>query len=81
MALHVLLNQPSRKAGILVPRKTGIAARRNRIKRLIREAYRLNKHLLPDNIHLIITPRYDVSRLKYKDIAEDLLEIYNHLLH
>lgn len=81
LTLHTLLNQPNRKVGILVSRKIGIAVKRNRIKRLIREAYRLNKHLLPNNIHLIITPRHDISKLTYKDIEEDLLEIYNHLLH
>ncbi len=37
------------KIGISVPKKTiKLAIERNRIKRLIREAYRVNKHLLHD---------------------------------
>lgn len=79
LILHILQNQPNRKVGILVSRKIGNAVKRNRIKRLIREAYRLNRHLLSSSIHLVITPRHDISKLKYKDIDEDLLEIYNHL--
>jgi len=79
LVIHILREQPTRKVGILVSRKIGKAVKRNRIKRLIREAYRLNKHSLPNNIHLVITAKQGIGDLKYKDIEEDLLEIYNNL--
>lgn len=81
IVVHILQNQSNRKAGILVSRKIGNAVKRNRIKRLIREAYRLNKHSLPDNIHLVIIAKQGIGDLKYKDIEEDLLEICNNFSH
>lgn len=81
LVLYILPNQPDRKAGIIASRKIGNAVKRNRIKRLIREAYRLNKNLLPNNIHLVITAKQGISKLKYKDVEEDLREIYNNFSH
>lgn len=76
LILRVLRNQSDRKAGIIVSRKIGIAVKRNRIKRLIREAYRLNKNLLPPGIHLVITAKSDFSDLKCVTVEEELIRLY-----
>ncbi len=49
--------RPYARIGLIVGRKHGDAVRRNRLKRLMREAFRLSQHELPGNIDLILTPR------------------------
>lgn len=45
------------RVGLSVSRKHGGSVRRQRIKRLLREAYRLAQHELPRGLDLILIPR------------------------
>ena len=45
------------RLGITISRKVGTAARRNRIKRLLRESFRLLQHDLPRGYDLVIVVR------------------------
>ena len=45
------------RLGLSVSRKVGTAVRRNRIKRLLREAFRLMQHDLPRGYDLIVVVR------------------------
>ena len=45
------------RVGLSVSRKFGGAVRRNRLRRLLREAYRLSRHRLPTGLDLIFIPR------------------------
>ncbi len=48
---------PYGRIGIVVSRRLGNAVTRNRIKRLVREAYRLGQHDRPTGLDLICIPR------------------------
>ena len=45
------------RLGLSVSRKVGGAVRRNRLRRLFREAYRLTRHRLPTGLDLVLIPR------------------------
>jgi ribonuclease P protein component len=48
---------PHLRLGCSVSRKVGGAVRRNRLRRLYREAFRLTKHALPPGLDLVLIPR------------------------
>jgi ribonuclease P protein component len=50
-------NLPHSRLGISMSRRVGIAARRNRIKRLLRESFRLQQHELPAGYDIVVVPK------------------------
>lgn len=45
------------RVGLSVSKKHGGAVQRNRVKRLLREAFRLHQHDLPQGLDLVLVPR------------------------
>ena len=48
---------PHLRLGLSVSRKVGPAVRRNRLRRLYREAFRLTRHSMPTGLDLVLIPR------------------------
>jgi ribonuclease P protein component len=61
-----------RQVGFTVPKRFGNAVHRNRIKRLMREAYRKNKHRLGP-YKMVILAREDARSVKLKDLENELV--------
>jgi ribonuclease P protein component len=49
--------QPHLRLGLSVSRKFGAATKRNRLRRLYREAFRLTRHEMPSGLDLVLIPR------------------------
>jgi ribonuclease P protein component len=47
---------PFTRIGVAVPNRLGKAAKRNRVRRMIKEAYRLHKHEMPAGLDIIFLP-------------------------
>jgi ribonuclease P protein component len=72
----LLLVQPNKlgrtRLGIVVSKKVGNSAQRSRIKRIIREAFRLNRGLFPANADVVIIPKVVSHRLEYGGLVEEM---------
>ena len=80
MVLYVL-EGPSETAsnpcalGVVTSRKIGGAVVRNRARRLLREAYRLNKHKLKPNLQIVLVARAAIRGRRLQEIEAALLEL------
>jgi ribonuclease P protein component len=58
------------RLGLVVGRKFGNSPRRNRFKRILREAYRLNKNLLSNGVDIVVIPRPGLTELTLNTIED-----------
>ncbi|NIS61776.1 MAG: ribonuclease P protein component [Proteobacteria bacterium] len=70
-------DKDSKRLGLVVGRKVGGAVARNRIKRLLREFFRLNKERMPESSDLIVLAKENIEIDGYQEVFEELKVIFN----
>ena len=77
LVLYILSNGTDKnRLGISVSKKVGNSVVRHRIKRLIKEAYRLNEPAFARGYDLVFIARTDAAGKTYEEIKNSVLHIY-----
>jgi ribonuclease P protein component len=64
------------RLGLAIPRAYGNAVARNRLKRLIREVFRLNKTTLPPGVDLVFSSRTLMPKVRYQTLEPIVKELW-----
>ncbi len=76
LVLYVLPGRGgSRRVGFAAGKRLGVAVVRNRVKRLLREAYRLNQHKLVDGVDLLLVGRQSMIEEKLPTVTAAFLQL------
>ncbi|MFO7783183.1 MAG: ribonuclease P protein component [Thermodesulfobacteriota bacterium] len=60
------------RLGITASKRTGNAVLRNRIKRLVREFFRLNRSRLPKGVDILVASKKGAAALDYWKVRDEL---------
>jgi len=62
----------STRLGLTVGKRGGNSAKRNRVKRLIREFFRHHKHAMPKGYDVVIVPLHEIQTPSLSKVREEL---------
>lgn len=63
------------RLGVSVSKDHGGAVRRNKLKRLLREAFRLERHLLPQALDVVLIPRQRSEDFPLAELRAELVPL------
>ena len=66
------------RLGITAPTKLGGAVLRNRVKRRVREAFRLNRLAIPVGWDIVVNPREAMATVEFSKLVQELLRVFPH---
>lgn len=64
------------RLGLVLTRKLGKAVKRNKLKRRLREFFRLHKHLLKPGLEIIFLPRDRAIDRNYDELEKSIISIF-----
>jgi len=67
---------PHSRWGITTPGRLGSAVRRNRLRRRLREVFRLNRPNLPGGWDILVNPREAVGKVSFGTLQRELLRLF-----
>lgn len=76
LTLYVKKNKlEESRVGFTITKKIGNAVVRNKIRRRMKEIYRLNLHLIKEGYDLVFIPKKNVIDISYKELESAMLHI------
>ena len=64
------------RLGLTVPAAVGNAVVRNRVKRRVREAFRLNRAAIPGGWDIVVNPRREVAKVPFTTLVRQLIHLF-----
>ena len=73
---------PFWRFGLTVPKKVGSAVWRNRVKRVLRECFRLKQQHLQPGLDMVVVPRRGLKPAEFTlaQAVEELLPLFDHIV-
>ena len=77
LGMYVLPNnKEENRIGISVSKKVGNSVVRHRVKRIIRESYRLNCDNVKNGLDIVIIARKEAKEKSYQELEQSMLHLY-----
>jgi ribonuclease P protein component len=64
------------RLGVTVPTRVGGAVLRNRVKRRLRELFRLNRERFPIGWDIVLNPREAAGRVPFRSLEKEMLRLF-----